>query len=66
MTEDKQDDISKINIKNDTLEMLPLDSNLIFANSSFNFFESTVKKEHSEEDKDILIVNSKKNLNKNF
>ena len=64
MTDDKYKD----HPKNDMLEMLPLESNLMFVNSSFNFFESTAKrvKSDSQEDKDILIVNTKKNLSKNF
>ena len=38
-----------------------MDSNLIFANSSFNFFDSSIKKVNNKdfEDKDILIFNSK-------
>ncbi len=45
-----------------------MDSNLIYINSSLNFFESTIKKPNEDyyDDKDILVVNSKKNLNKNF
>ena len=67
MTDEKFDENSRLNLKNETLEILPLDSNLMFANSSFNFFDSTTKKaSHEDDDKDILIVNSKKNLNKNF
>lgn len=49
MTDEKYENIQMMNQKNETLEILPLDSNLIFINNSFNFFETTGKKNHIEQ-----------------
>ncbi len=43
MTDEKFEDKHRNN-KNDVLEILPMESNLLLANSSFNFFETTNKK----------------------
>jgi hypothetical protein len=68
MTEEKYDENSKINIKNESMEILPMEANLLLINSSFNFFDSTAKKVKIDfdEDKDVLIVNAKSNQNKNI
>ena len=67
MTDEKNENHQKLLLRNDSMEILPLDSNLLLQNSSFNFFETSMKKlKRHDDDQDILIVNSKKNLNKNF
>ncbi len=52
MTEVKFEDKHRNNNKNDVLEILPMDSNLLLANSSFNFFETTNKKQNLELNED--------------
>lgn len=52
MTDEKYEEKERNQYKNDVLEILPLDTNLLLANTSFNFFETTNKKENSELNQD--------------
>ena len=48
MTDEKQNESHFHISKNESMEILPLDSNLLLPNASFNFFESTHKKNQKD------------------